>query len=192
MHPKSWTNQSSILGGAFFMSKYTEEFKILVVKKYLDNKMPIQELAKELKIHRSLILLWIKKYNRNGFINKRGKTKIYSSEFKLKVLNYQMETNLSDRQIAIKFGIAEHGTVSTWRKKYIAGGVAALKDARGRPKKMPKSVIPDKPREEWTKYEELAALKAENLYLKKLWALIQEEKEQITAKEKENSEPVEN
>ena len=36
---------------------------------------------------------------------------------------------------------------------------------------MPKSVIPDKPKEEWTKNEELAALKAENLYLKKLWGL---------------------
>lgn len=174
------------------MSKYSEEFKISVVKKYLDEKIPLGKLSEELEIHRSLILLWIRKYNTNGFINKKGKTTAFSSDFKLKVLNYQMETNLSDRQIAIKFGIAVHGTVGAWRKKYLAGGIAALNDARGRPKKMPKSVIPDKPREEWTKDEELAALRAENLYLKKLWALIHEEQEQMKAKEKESSEPVEN
>jgi transposase len=57
---------------------------------------------------------------------------------------------------------------------------------------MPKSVIPNKPKEEWTKDEELAALRAENLYLKKLWTLIQKENEQIKVNEKENSEPVEN
>ena len=174
------------------MSKYSEEFKISVVKKYLDDKIPILELARELEIDRSLILLWIKKYNANGFINKKGKARVFSSGFKLKVLNYQAETNLSDRQTAIKFGIAEHGTVSAWRKKYMAGGIAALKDARGRPKEVPKSVIPDKPREEWSRDEELAALKAENLYLKKLWALIQKEQEQTKAKEKESSEPAGN
>ena len=43
------------------MAKYSEEFKISVVKKYLDDKIPILELARELEIDRSLILLWIKK-----------------------------------------------------------------------------------------------------------------------------------
>ena len=57
------------------MSKYSEEFKISVVKKYLDDKIPILELARELEIDRSLILLWIKKYNANGFINKKGKAR---------------------------------------------------------------------------------------------------------------------
>ena len=57
---------------------------------------------------------------------------------------------------------------------------------------MPKSVIPDKPKEEWTKDEELAALRAENLYLKKLWALIQQEEEQKKVKEGENSLPSKN
>ena len=41
-----------------------------------------------------------------------------------------------------------------------------------------KSLIPNKPREEWTKDEELAYLRMENAYLKKLWALIQEDEKQ--------------
>ena len=174
------------------MFKYSEEFKISVVKKYLDSKISVRQLSRQLEINKSLIQLWINKYNTNGFINKKEKTTIYSSEFKLKVLNYQQENGLSDRKTAIIFGIAEHGTVSAWRKKYIERGITALKDSRGRPSKMPKSVIPNKPKEEWTKDEELAALRAENLYLKKLWTLIQKENEQIKVNEKENSEPVEN
>jgi transposase len=174
------------------MSKYTEAFKMSVIKKHLEEEIPVRQLSRDLEINISLIKLWVKKYNTNGFINKKSKTTVFSSEFKLKVLNYQQEYSLSDRETAIKFGIAEHGTVGAWRRKYITGGISDLKDMRGRPSKMPKSVIPEKPREEWTKDEELAALKAENLYLKKLWALIQEEQEQTKAKEKENSEPAAN
>jgi len=35
VHPQSWTKKSSILGGAFFMSKYSNEFEIKVVNAYL-------------------------------------------------------------------------------------------------------------------------------------------------------------
>ena len=38
-----------------------------------------------------------------------------------------------------------------------------------------KSLIPNKPREEWTKDEELAYLRMENEYLKKLTALVRKE-----------------
>ena len=38
-----------------------------------------------------------------------------------------------------------------------------------------KSLIPNKPREEWTKDEELAYLRMENAYLKKYLALVQED-----------------
>ncbi|MGN0739131.1 MAG: transposase [Treponema sp.] len=171
------------------MSKYTEEFKVFVIKKYLEEGMPIRKISRDTNINVSLVKLWVKKYTANGFINKKTKKTVFSSEFKLKVLNHQQEYSLSDRETAIKFGIAEHGTVGAWRRKYMTGGIAALKDARGRPKKMAKSLIPDKPREEWTKDEELAALRAENLYLKKLWTLIQQEEEQKKAKEKKNSQP---
>ena len=85
------------------MSKYSEEFKISVVKKYLDSKISVRQLSRQLEINKSLIQLWINKYNTNGFINKKEKTTIYSSEFKLKVLNYQQENGLSDRKTAIIF-----------------------------------------------------------------------------------------
>ena len=92
------------------------------------------------------------------------------------MLNYQQEHHLSDLQTALIFGITNQGTICAWRKKYITGGTEALFQKQGRRSKMPKkSLIPNKPREEWTKDEELAYLRMENEYLKKLTALIQED-----------------
>lgn len=42
------------------MSKYSEDIKVSVVRKHLDDKIQILEPARELEIHRSLILLWVK------------------------------------------------------------------------------------------------------------------------------------
>ena len=50
-----------------------------------------------------------------------------------------------------------------------------------------KSLIPNKPREEWTKDEELAYLRMENEYLKKLTALVQERKQREKDSKKKKS-----
>ena len=105
------------------------------------------------------------------------------------MLNYQQEHNLSCYQTAVLFGITNATTVSAWRKKYITGGTEALFQKQGRRSKMPKkSLIPNKPREEWTKDEELAYLRMENEYLKKLTALVQERKQREKDSKKKKSE----
>ena len=120
-------------------------------------------------------------------------TRHFSGEFKLKVLNYQQEHNLSNSQVALLFGITSKGTISAWRKKYITGGTKALFQKQGRRSKMPKkSLIPNKPREEWTKDEELAYLRMENEYLKKLTALIQEDKQREKDSKNKKSESSKN
>ena len=92
------------------------------------------------------------------------------------MLNYQQEHNLSNLATALIFGITNQGTICAWRKKYITGGTQALFQKQGRRSKMPKkSLIPNKPREEWTKDEELAYLRMENDFLKKYMALVQED-----------------
>lgn len=172
------------------MSKYTEELKLKIVLENQKDKTGYKSLSRKYGIGRTLIRQWCAQYEKNGkFIQP---TRHFSGEFKLKVLNYQQEHKLSNLQTALKFGITSIGTISAWRKQYITGGTEALFRTQGRQPKMPKSVIPDKPREEWTKDEEIAALKAENIYLKKLWALIQEEKKQRMPDGKEKSEHSEN
>lgn len=172
------------------MSKYTEEFKLKIVKEHIKEGYGAYSLAKKYDLHKSTVQEWIKQYEAFGFFI--PPIQHYTTEFKLKVLNYQQENKLSDIQTMIEFRLPHTATVKNWRKAYLEGGLGKISAPKGRPSKMPKSVIPDKPKEEWTKDEELAALKAENLYLKKLWALIQQEEEQKKVKESENSSPSKN
>ena len=184
---------SSILGGAFFMSKYTKEFKMQIVLEHEKQGLGYKLLQKKYGVNRSHIREWIAQYKQNG--NFTEPTRCFSGEFKLKVLNYQQEHYLSCYQTALFFGITHASTISAWRKKYITGGREALFQKQGSRTKMPKkSLIPNKPREEWTKDEELAYLRMENEYLKKYLALVQEDdrKKQQQKKDKEKSKLSEN
>ena len=170
------------------MPKYSDEFKICVVKAYLAGDGGTEFLAKKYNVARSCIRQWVAQYEATGKITKP--TRHFSGEFKLKVLNYQQEHHLSDSRTAVFFGITNQGTICTWRKKYITGGTEALFQKQGRYSKMPKkSLIPNKPREEWTKDEELAYLRMENEFLKKYLALVQEDdrKKQQQKKGREKS-----
>lgn len=173
------------------MSKYSEEYKLRVVKAYISGEGGTVTVAKKYKVARTCLQQWVAQYELTGSFTKP--TRHFSGEFKLKVLNYQQEHHLSDLQTALIFGITDHGTICAWRKKYITGGTEALFQKQGRRSKMPKkSLIPNKPREEWTKDEELACLRMENEYLKKLTALIQEDKQREKDSKNKKSESSKN
>ena len=173
------------------MSKYSEDYKLRVVKAYLSGEGGTERVAKKYKVARTCLQQWVAQYELTGSFTKP--TRHFSGEFKLKVLNYQQEHHLSDLQTALIFGITHHGTICAWRKKYITGGTEALFQKQGRRSKMPKkSLIPNKPREEWTKDEELAYLRMENEYLKKLTALIQEDKQREKDSKNKKSESSKN
>ena len=173
------------------MSKYSEEYKLRVVKAYISGEGGTERVSKKYKVARTCLQEWVAQYELTGSFTKP--TRHFSGEFKLKVLNYQQEHHLSDLQTALIFGITNHGTISAWRKKYITGGTEALFQKQGRRSKMPKkSLIPNKPREEWTKDEELAYLRMENEYLKKLTALIQEDKQREKDSKNKKSESSKN
>ena len=175
------------------MSKYTKEFKMQIVLEHEKQGLGYKSLQKKYGVNRSHIREWIVQYERNGKFTKP--TRRFSGEFKLKVLNYQQEHHLSNLATALLFGITNTGTICAWRKKYITGGTEALFQKQGRRSKMPKkSLIPNKPREEWTKDEELAYLRMENDFLKKYLALVQEDekKKQQQKKDREKSKLSEN
>lgn len=170
------------------MSKYSEEFKLKIVKEHKETHIGTKSLQRKYGVRHSQIEQWIAQFELTGTFTKP--TRHFSGEFKLKVLNYQQEHHLSDLQTALIFGITNHGTICAWRKKYITGGTEALFQKQGRRSKMPKkSLIPNKPREEWTKDEELAYLRMENDFLKKYMALVQEDdkKKQQQKKDREQS-----
>ena len=165
------------------MYKYSEEFKLKIVKEHKETHIGAERLQKKYGVHHSQIEQWIAQFELTGTFTKP--TRHFSGEFKLKVLNYQQEHHLSDLQTALIFGITNHGTICAWRKKYITGGTEALFQKQGRRSKMPKkSLIPNKPREEWTKDEELAYLRMENDFLKKISGLSSGRRQEETAAEK--------
>ena len=175
------------------MSKYTNELKMQIVLEHKTKHFGSRMLQRKYGIHHSIIDQWISQYELNGKFTEP--TRHFSGEFKLKVLNYQQEHHLSNLATALIFGITNKATISAWRKKYITGGTEALFQKQGRYSKMPKkSLIPNKPREEWTKDEELAYLRMENEYLKKYLALVQEDekKKQQQKKDREKSKLSEN
>ena len=173
------------------MSKYSNEFKLKVVNAYLLGEGGAGTIANKYNVARTCVQQWLAQYELTGSFTKP--TRHFSGEFKLKVLNYQQEHHLSDLQTALIFGITNQGTICAWRKKYITGGTEALFQKQGRRSKMPKkSLIPNKPREEWTKDEELAYLRMENEYLKKLNALIQEDKQREKDSKNKKSESSKN
>ena len=118
------------------MSKYSEELKIKIVLEHKSKGFGARVLSHIYGPDRKCIEQWIAQYELNGKFTKP--TRHFSGDFKLKVLNYQQEHNLSDQSTALIFGITDKSTVSAWRKKYITGGTEALFQKQGRRSKMPK------------------------------------------------------
>ncbi len=89
------------------MSKYTEELKKQIVLEHKIKHYGARVLQRKYGIPRSLIRQWIAQYELNGKFTEPARH--FSGEFKLKVLNYQQEHNLSNLATALIFGITNQG-----------------------------------------------------------------------------------
>ena len=120
------------------MPKYTKEFKVKVVLEYLSGETGGQPaLAKKYNIPEGNLVNWINKYKSGGFENldkKEHKSK-FTSEFKLSVIQYRQINNVSYRETAEHFGIANGSIICNWQKVYQERGLSGLESMRGRPSK---------------------------------------------------------
>lgn len=119
-----------------------------------------------------------RQYDMTGIWFTRRRTNIRpSAELKRAVIKAVEEQSLSLDEIAIMYGIGRH-CLQAWLRKFRRGGyeeLLATKPGR-RPPKMQKLKKKSKGMSELERLrEEVAYLKAENAYLKKLKALDQEE-----------------
>jgi transposase-like protein len=89
----------------------------------------------------------------------------YTLAFKLQVIRACLEDHQAVRAVARQFAV-DHSLVRYWLRRYDGGGEAALRDRRGRPDPRPPRRVPAG----LSVAEENAWLKAENAYLKKVWA----------------------
>ena len=165
--------------GSFFMSKYSKEFKLEVVKYYLQEHHSYSECCKKFNIpSMTPIKQWVDKYQLYGVegIFKNLKSS-YDGNFKQNVVEYMHTNHLSATETANYFKLGNHSVVLKWERIYYEEGPQGLYiERRGRNKNMnskPKKKKIDKEIEEDLMAEN-QRLRMENEYLKKLNALVQE------------------
>ena len=158
------------------MSKYTNEFKLKVIKYYKEGHGFVST-ARYFNIPAmATVQKWVRKYDANGYqgLIKNIKTS-YSGEFKQSVVEYMHANHLSGAEAAEYFNLGNR-VVYKWERIYYEEGPDALyEERRGRPRmssKPKKKEINEKDKEDLI--AEVQRLRAENAYLKKLRALVQE------------------
>lgn len=161
--------------------KYDVDFKLQVVHQIIKGKESVDSLSLKFNISDSLIKRWVHFYSIHGIDGLLPSNRHYSPEFKLEVVHAVKTNSLSLTGASRHFRISSNSTLKKWLLLYDTLGPEALRierRGRGRPKTrnpaMPRKSNRPLTREEQL-LEELADLRAENAYLKKLHALIHSE-----------------
>jgi transposase len=161
------------------MTKYDEQFKLAVVREYLDGDIGYKEMARRRGLAHSLVHRWIGWFQAHGNFTAASQGGPYSADFKLSVLRHMWDNSLSFGQAAVLFNLRNPHSVSKWERIYRADGPSGLLPRRRkRPKDMtiptskpePAPTSDERPRDELL--AELEYLRMENAYLKKLRALV--------------------
>lgn len=171
------------------MSKFTNEFKLLVAKQYKNESISFRDLAKQVGVDNSVIRYWVMLFEHHGDQAFDFPYTKYASSLKLRIIQFINETNYSIREASAIFHIPDPSMVRRWMKKWQKGGVDALETTEKGPSTMTSSNhkkntqnLTDQSREALEK--ELEYLRMENAYLKKLRALVQEKKSPTKLKRK--------
>ena len=160
------------------MAKYSDEFKLEVVKYCIDEQHGQSTTAKHFNIPSvATVRKWVRRYNQHGPKGLlKNQISSYSGDFKQNVVEYMHTNHLSLQETAYHFNLGNHDVVSKWERIYYEKGPQALyRDQRGRNKKMnskTKEVELSKDEKE-DLIAEVERLRMENAYLKKLQALVQ-------------------
>ena len=156
--------------------KYSDELRQEVVMEVLSGRCGgCKSVADRYGIHHENVERWVRLYEEHGekgLSYQRGK---YDGTFKIHVVEYMHEKNLSLREAAIQFCIPAVATVMSWERIYYEEGPEGLLNERRGGCRMKK---PSQPKNNTNENEDLLAevqrLRMENEYLKKLNALVLE------------------
>ena len=144
------------------------------------NGETFSSLAKAFDVHKSNIEYLIALIKKHGFdILRKDKNRVYSKDFKLQTINRILIDHESINSVAIDIGLPSDTILHNWLLKFKENGYNVVEKKKGRkPKAMTKPKENNKELSEKEKIKKLEEenlyLKAENEYLKKLRALVQE------------------
>lgn len=158
--------------------RHNLESKLMIVKYVLEEHHSICEASDFFGVAYQTIRIWVKHYENEGISGLTIKNKTYSGEFRVFVVEYMREHNLSLVETAIHFSLPDHTRVRVWNKLYDEKGPQYLmEEHRGRIKMKSKKEKKNPQNTNSTEKEllkKIEYLETENAYLKKLNALIQE------------------
>ena len=140
------------------MAKYKTEFKMKVVKEYLEGNIGYKELAKKYSIpDHSTVRIWVNAYESQGYegLKVSRKNNSYSLDLKLNVVDLYLTGEMSYQSLAINLKINNPSLITRWVNEYREKGIEGLRPKkRGRPSNMAKR--PEKSKD--TKLESSAPL----------------------------------
>lgn len=155
--------------------KHNFEFRLRVVQEVIHRRHSSESIGKKENISSSLVKRWVAFYRKFGAEGLMPTSNRYTANFRLEVVRTLKAESLSLLRACLRFNVPNEATVLSWVRVYDSQGPEGLKALRkGRPTTMSRKPKRPLTREEQL-LEELASLKAENAYLKKLQALIQSE-----------------
>jgi transposase len=161
------------------IKRYDARFKLEVAKEAARTSTSVKAIARRHGLDFSTLRRWVATYRLHGEDGFCRRARCYDLKFKLAVLEKAQQDGMSNREATTYFQIGTAGAVAQWKRLYAQGGSQALIPPNEiRPRKPMKK--PGKPKrdEDLSRDEllkEVAYLRAETAYLKKLDALIREE-----------------
>ena len=125
------------------MAKYSTEFKMKVVKEYLETNISYKNLTNKYSIpNKSIIITWVNAYKSQGYEGLKVKRENiqYTLEFKLNVVNLYLTGEMSYQSLANELKINNPSMIARWVIDFREKGIEGLKSKkRGRPSKMSKT-----------------------------------------------------
>jgi transposase len=160
------------------MTKFKSKTRIDVVMAIVQGAS-VRGAARDNGVGHNQARKWYRAFLSGGINQVVGTKQQYTSEFKIRAVEYRWQKELSYAQAAAALGIPADGILYNWEKIYLKLGADGLQDTRkGRPSRMTTSKKPRISEDPKTREQELEAenarLRMENDYLKKLNALVAE------------------
>ena len=156
------------------MSKYNLEFKLKVVKEYLEGNIGYLSLAEKYNIKsESEIRKWVNAYKIQGYegLEVKRKNNKYTLEFKLNAVNLYLTGEMSFQSLANELKINNPSMIAKWVIDFREEGIEGLKSKkRGGPSNMPSTDenkdLKNKRKKTKKELSELEKLREDNYYLK--------------------------
>lgn len=161
-----------MMGGQFFMAKYSFELKKKTVLSYLNGEGALRHIADKYGVSdKSDVRKWVAAYKRFGDegLIKKTKNETYSFEFKLHVVELYLTTEVSYQELALSVGINNPSVLVKWINDFRIVGPDALRPKqKGRRPKVdkPTGANLDKSKKINVETEYLKQLEDENLKLR--------------------------